>query len=910
MEFLGSILQGDTAILVFILICFVALMVMFYRVARGLDEISKELQSQRDDELKIIAVQSREHLALMVRYQREAIKILETLSQSVPVEPRPASKAEAVTQPAPAGAAIQAPEPPSPRADATAATSVAAGVAAGVAVVAMGEALAEDADAGVEMPDLDIVEELPASSVVETPVEEGFAEADYDISMEDEEEAEDAFISLDDEGDSDMDVSDLMDVEEDTSTAPVVEDEDALLIEDLLDAEADIEEPSPAAEIEEEEGVALEPDRFDLSKEEPEFLEEIEDIIESPALVSTEEEEGDLELGQFDLEMGGAEEVEEAALDISTDEQGDLELGQFDLEMGEPEEPEFEETVEQSALDAAVDEEELDLDLRMEEPEEIEPVAPPVVEEKGLDLGQFDLEMGEPEEELVPREDDEVAFDLDFGAEESEYPTEELEAEEPLLLSDVMEEEAPEVDELEVLEPESDLSDTAEDFEMELRPSIDEGASHSGVEFKPDDSVFSDSLGLVPEVDDLDETARDEELLGFTVEDRPVSPMPSMDDTMFEALNDELPGGPGRDAPSGVMDQEFSLLDEGEVDEGPLFTEQDDLFVDEEVTLEDEADITSELPGAHQLSEFSLEDDVEFAETDEPDEQHVDFGPEDDDQELDLLIENLVDVSDDESQPDDELPEFETELILDDEEEPETMLDIPENRPQPRQEMPDVISMDDEDEDSDLAATLSMEDFDAIMGDTPGGALGTAAPFDVSAPDPDFIDDDEDLLVIMEEDEDGDLSFEDLPPGTHTVDSGELRKTRNMNETIQDLTLNSPEEASAIAGEVDFNITQETDAEDDSFSLGDLDLLLEDDDVPQQAPPKAPKPAARPRDEVDSLQLSDDDIEIDFDLGPQEPSQPAKSAAPASKKPMDWQQTVADEEDLIDFIIDDDEDKR
>jgi hypothetical protein len=723
MEILGSLLQGDTAILVFILICFVALMVMFYKVARGLDEVSKALDSQRDEEMKVIAVQVRENLALLVRYQREANKTLEALAASGAVggartsEPR-TTPSEHETPPVSPLREQAGPK----RAVAAAAAGLAASVAmAGVADTSGGEEAPDegvsfDLEPGLVEPEAAVLDsdadgdELDDFQVAPEPME---AEEPLTAALLGVEKDEHSFISLAEEGGEDeFDVSDLMDIEDESLGAPEVQEED----DDLL--------PEP------------EEMRFDEPEE---------------------------------------------------DQGGDADLPHLD---------------EQLTVDS--------ISFSREQEERL-------------------AEGTEPEE------------DLDLG-----------------------------FDEATEVEEESRTQGLAGD----------------------EDLVFSDSLGLVPDVDDLsDDTGPQLESLTFSPSDEEVDVHPAsglqqtspMDETLLEAMDEEI----------GLPDEEIVLLESGDVEEDDsLLLAAEDIH--EEITTlpDDESDITIDRLDPHRPSEFSLQSETEAdaaEELEEPHEQHIDFGPEDDDQDLDMLIEDLVDVHEDDAHPDDDSPALETELVLDDEEdEPETVLDIPVAQGTLRPEAPTVISMDDEEED-DLGETLSLEDFETILEDRGPETASRARETET----------DEDILEITAEDDDIDLDVVHF--GVGQEEQGDFDQPL-LDETVPDISV------SEFAPDVGRGLKQsgQEQARDDdvSFDLGDLDLLLEDN-LEEPAPGR--KQVSGERSEKPPMQFSAEDMDLDFDYEPEPP--PARDN-PVSPSGKDARQTAKDEDDFIDFIIDDEEEGR
>ncbi len=721
MEILGSFVQGDTAILVFILICFVAFMVMFYRVTRGLDAVSRALDSQRDEEMKVIAIQVRENLALLVRYQREANKALEALTaagtEHLPQDVEPGSapirKREEIAAPKPLDRA----EPK--RAVVAAAAGLAAGAVAGVAMAELSDkaVIEEEPEADVSF-DLDQGPEAsePISRMAGEPLGDFQIRVDPSEAMapkeapavalhEVEEEAQ-SFISLDDvaEGDE-LDVADLMDIE-DTFGAP-----------------------------------------------------EVSEIADTRPHEVQQAETGDS--GDADLLL----------LDEQLDDSVDF----------------FRQQPQVRADEALAREDEIDLGL--------EELAEPVVSAP-----------------VAGRDRDE-------------------------------------------------------------------------------DLVFSDSLGLVPDLEDIpDETGPEEERQAFSfgheevdVLAGPLEPaVSSMDETMLEALDMEEVGLP---------EEDIVLLDADAAEEDDsILLGEDDIHHEITIQPDDESDITIDHLDPNRPSEFSLEQETEVEtvdEQEEPGEQHIDFGPDDDDHDLDLLIENLVDVHEVDSQPDDDMPALETELVLDDEEEePETVLDIPMVQDMTRPEAPKVISM--EDEEDDLGQTLSMEDFEAILEESAGGKGQAVSETQIA---------DEDLLVITEDEDDFELEGVDFGGGA--ADRGRYDEPV-LDETVPDLSVSefSPLKVKGVD-----EVGKQEDADEESFDLGDLDLLLEDSEV-QPLPARKSMPEQRA--ERPPLQFSTEDMELDFDYSPE----PPVKAGAASPKARDLQQTAEDEDDFIDFIIDDDEEER
>lgn len=721
-------MQGDTAILVFILICFVALMVMFYKVARGLDEVSNALDSQQDEEMKVIAIQVRENLALLVRYQREANKALEALVASGVVGGAQTSEPR-TTPPEPEKALVspQQEHAVPKRAIAAAAAGLAAGAAAGVAMAGLAEK-----PGGEEAPDEDVSfdlergllepevavrdsdaygEDLDDFQVAPEPVE---AEEPLTAALLGAEQDERSFISLaEDSADDEFDVSDLMDIEDESFGAPKALEEEDDLLSDADDA----------------------------------------------GFEETEEDHG----GDEDL--------------LLLDEQlSDDSIGFFQ---------------EQEERPAKVSEPEDDLDLGLDEATEVE----------------------------------------------------------------------------------------------------EESRTHGVV--GDEDLVFSDSLGLVLDVDDLSDDVEPQlEGLIFSRSHEEVDVLPApeqqrtspMDETLLEAMDEEI----------GLPEEDIVLLEYGDVedDDSMLLATED---IHEEITTlpDDESDITIDRQDIHRPREFSLQPDTDFdavEEPEEPHEQHIDFGPEDDDQDLDMLIEDLVDVHEDDSHPDDDSPALETELVLDDEDdEPETILDIPVARGVLRPDAPTVISMDDEVDD--LGQTLSLEDFETILEEGASQAASMA---------PETETDDDDLLEITAEDDDLDLDMVGFGGGHE--EQGDYDQPL-LDETVPDISVLdfAPDVGKGVKQS---GLEQAQDSDEVSFDLGDLDLLLEDS-VDEPAP--ARKHVSGEGVDKLPLQLSAEDMELDFGYEPESPPAQAKVASPAGKN---VRQTAKDEDDFIDFIIDNDEEER
>lgn len=730
MEILGSYLQGDTAILVFILICFVALMVMFYKVARGLDEVSKALDSQQDEEMKVIAVQVRENLALLVRYQREANKALEALVASGAAGGARTSEPKTTTPESEKALFSSRQDHVVPK-RAVAAAGLAVGAAAGVAMAGLAakpgseeasdEDVSFDLEPGLMEPEAAVRdsdaygEDLDDFQVASEPAE---AEEPLTAALLGEENDKRSFISLaEDNADDELDVSDLMDIEDESFGAP-----------------------------------------------------------------TTLEEEGDL---LPHTEDAGFEEAEE-------DHGGDEDLLLLDEQLS----------------------------------------------------------------------DDSISF----FQEREERPAK-------------------------VSEPQDDL-----DLGLDEATGVEDAVRTYGVTGE-EDLVFSDSLGLVPDVDDLSDDVEPqlEGLMGArSHEEVDVLPAPEqqrtspMDETLLEAMDEEI----------GLPEEDIVLLESGDVedDDSMLLAARD---IHEEITTlpDDESDITIDRQGIHGPREFSLQPDTDFdrvEEPEEPHEQHIDFGPEDDDQDLDMLIEDLVDVHEDDSHPDDDSPALETELVLDDEDdEPETILDIPVARGVLRPDAPTVISMDDggDGEEDDLGQTLSLEDFETI--------LEEGAPAAVSM-GPETEGDDDDLLEITAEDDELDLDLAGFGGGNE--EQGDYDQPL-LDETVPDISV-LDFAPNAGKGSKQSGLEQTQDVGEVSFDLGDLDLLLEDS-ADEPAPPRKQIPGERA--DKPPLQFSAEDLDLDFGYEPEPPPAQAKVVSPGGKDPR---HTAKDEDDFIDFIIDDDEDGR
>lgn len=87
-----TMLQGYTPLMLFVLLCLLALLIMFYRTLRGLDELLARLRSERENMGEQLFTMNL-RLEDLVRIQSESARTLRLLSgepiASRPAEPSP-----------------------------------------------------------------------------------------------------------------------------------------------------------------------------------------------------------------------------------------------------------------------------------------------------------------------------------------------------------------------------------------------------------------------------------------------------------------------------------------------------------------------------------------------------------------------------------------------------------------------------------------------------------------------------------------------------------------------------------------------------------------------------------------------------------------------------------------------------
>lgn len=1063
MEILGQLLQGYTPILLFILICFAALLVMFYKVVRSLDDVARTVTQDRES-LHESVRQISDMLVMLARKQVEVGNALQKLGASD------------VTSP------VSSPEQPvkheetEKHDDLDAALAMAAGTVLHEAAQDMAapaappqesqpaphdsekeaedEYLAELFNAPRDDESDHIASDLSLGHVIED-------EDDYDMTMTAESlqvapESEESVLEVpEDEADFTLDgpsgvaedAPDFMepsteDIDEALITPPEEDDEIA-----LIEPPEDDDEIVVAAPVEEPAGDDLFLEGPEISEESPE-VEQSGDTLagDDDAVVFTlaEEEEpaaterewvGEEDLGGMDLPEPGMPEQEppapeesavhlgafdresedDAAIDFSleaTDSESGPLLTETEQEVAEVEESEAEEAepgdsepgdseedvmlldepLHASALDGAVsDSMDVDLDLDATEPDAgfaaafvPEPEAD-LEEEPVQEPGMATLEV--PDEEESIQFDQTMDEDLDIIVESKQEVAEDDLLEDPHSADFSLETPDAPVAPPEMLHEEQETRVTFEEaveFNLTDEDETDAAAApEEEGEYDLDmaeEDMFSDSLGIVPEMYEEDSTdafsetfdadtvaaapfaettddADDLEIPGIEVDEDEaiVFDTAAPEDDLPVAAEEDMATGPttldlgmagdleeeledadamvdfemaappeearsqpmeafnGMDADAlDAMNQDVDVdfdEDEEEIDLDADLHESGDssdfnLFGDEaqgeDITPEDEADISLGAALAEE-DEFTLSDD-------EPTEQHVDITDADaQDQHLDVLIEDLMDVEEDHAQPDDDLPVFDTEIVLDEEEddEPETILDLSSQRPM-RQAPPSVISMDeDEDEDEgELNFSLAEDDDEDIpdIPDIPNVAGGMTDKLEA--------EDGEEELSFSQVDEEEEAVLNFNAPDLEDMESlQEVDDADDGGDADQELSLSFEDDDFAIIPEEDTGDDLDQTMPDlspmmgggarnlggggEDLDLTDLDIVIEpggDMDAPEADQGDAPRDVL-----AAALEFEDEDA-------PAQRRMPRKDAGATPRKPPQ------DDDFDIDFVLDDEDD--
>lgn len=677
MEILGSLLEGYTPILLFILICFAALLVMFYRVVRSLDDVIRAVSQDRDA-LQDSVLQIRDQVGLLIQHQADANAALQKIVVGGVRQATPVSAYEEETYPPGQAVQVEAPQHGGAYTSAVAG-GAALGVAAGVAAQHDFETpsfVEEDYESVVEEPEFD--EYAPLSGLEmddvfpppEPPEEPSVSEPSAEVSTADDEDI-----------DIDFSLDDVI-VTGKEAPEPGVDD---------FDVEEDVPEIEPVSLQEEEVAVS---DDFLMS---PEMEEEQASVAEPVAAPAAGEEEPELEFALDDLDLVSVEsqtltesEIDELELSLTSDDES------IETEVRDEGAPAPLREAESGA--SVADEEDV---LLLDAPFD----AGQIVSEAPSSAGKERFEPGVTDEFSLTSEELADIEELATPVEAAEVEQEETAAD--FLLSD--------------------------DDELREEPQSRMG----GV----DKDLFADSMGIVPEMPETPEIeeGRDFHFSNTEGEGIPLEAMDAgMDETMIEAMK--------RDVNLDVAlaeDEEEIHFDTSEDTGG--WADKDDL-----------GDISIGADREEAASRFSADEEDE-----EPQEQHVDFAKiDEEDQDLDLLIENLSEVDmdlalDEETHPDDEAPDFETELVLEEDDEPETELDLGRFQRPERSAPPQVISMDDEDDFSldDLGVMLEQD-----TGDTsPMSGQPVAGQEDRIAPAAHIEAEDEGGLELLLDDADEDV---------------------------------------------------------------------------------------------------------------------------------------------------------
>ncbi len=768
MEILGAMLQGYNPILLFILICFAALLVMFYRVLRSLDDVIRVLHPEQDS-LQEHVTQIRDQLVLLVRSQAETTATLQRLAEAERSLP-PRVEAPAAPRPAPQ-VWDESPPPAAPTrggfesAPPSAAVGVAAGVVAGAATAAAMAAptLAEpEPEATLHLDEEEVFTLDWSSDTAEETAPQQERELLFEPVYEEPAEAPE----------------------------PEAEAEDLLLLSDEDDHVSPFAtgEPAPASPPLAESLEEYPLDVSDMDLGEP--LSEDELLLEAPA--DAEETAPPAPMHGNEAELAGLE-------DLLLPGFGPEEEADTGLVLGEPDRDE----TDLGELDFS------DLEATAEVPEHFDAAAPLLDAElddfgalEAQTLGDEELsfipvpeaEAGpefEPEPELAA-DDHEGFLDLDLTVEpaavpqEDEHPDDVLLLDEPLPATPEPEAAVPpglqdeDEEDIIVFQPRPQVAEQAVPAPPAVQPEEHEEAEDliltdfSRLSGRPPEAqaapepeagelgdLFSDSLGIVPELDEPEPVA-------------PAGPDPAGAREALQALHEGLDEADldalNRDADLDLALGEEDLEEELDLDihaaSGPMehgaHAALDDITLgdmavgdeaDDGLSYADEADIGFGEPveDSFGLPEAELDE--------EPTEQRVEFSQlDDEDQDLDQLIEHLSDLELDleDEHPDDESPDFHTEIVLEEDDEPETELDIPLVR-RVGQTPPEVISMDDG-EDLELSDDAGFAIDDAESEPQPQSALAPKGDPALSDAELDELALGE-LELILEQDTDQDRGF-------------------------------------------------------------------------------------------------------------------------------------------------------
>lgn len=901
MEFLESLLQGYTPILLFILICFAALLIMFYRVVRSLDDVVRAVTQDREaahDTVKEI----RNLLEILVHRQADGAS---------PGGAQPQARV-------PGERSGHAPEPPFPSEPSPFDVAVAGGVgaAAGAATLAAG---ALSKDESLPPPTFEDSGDQEAEDAQDSPdLNEAVTNTRFGFGQLDEIAPPPGPASFPEQSASTPDEEEDSEPEFEMGQSPFREEIGGGEADEEIDDETD-DELSFSLDDGEDDALSFSLDDDDVSSQAvsatvPEAGIEMEEIEELPDV--------------DDVAVAEVREQEEPDVSLSGEDDDDLVFSLDEEEEGEGG------VLDAAAVPGEAEGEELpELDFSLD--------APDVAEEPVAAAQEATAPVAEDVDEA---EDDGLFFSLDDekGDEAQAFPEEPSvsspDEDDILLLDEPLEEDpnisasVPEAREQSSVAPEldADLFEQIPDLEEEVEEVEDIVFSGAGIE-EPDqtpgadallesgegeaaeEDMFSDSLGIVPDFGDEEQASAS---LGSMSEDE-VIVAPTTDEEESESVGDtkplsdeELFDAMGQELEVDVVDEE---PDQGEtisldVDDNDLDIplaepeEHDDAFSIEDISLdevspEDEADIVVHQDTEHEFTfDQAQESSQDVAATapvtpspdqpaassseavfeDEPTEQHVDFAPADgEDHDLDLLIEKLSDVELDEGKPDDEAPDFETELVLEDEEEePETELDIPVAREGKAAVPPPVINMD--------------EDEEAMAVDIPAPARsGHDVTHDLGASDDDFSLDD--LGVVLDDEQVEEKSGDDAELELLPHDVFEDEEAAGLGF--------SPHGAGGKSSAAPML------EDDDLLSLEDIDLV---DDSEDQGFDMDSDPflATQQMDGLDDL--ASFDAQGDAQTAPEDTGKAGQAPAPAKNKPRGQAKNDDDLDMDIDFVLDDD----
>ncbi len=783
MDLLNSIMSGYTPILIFIFLCFAALLIFFIKLSRSLEELIRIARYDRTALMDQLAVMQ-SSLQDLIYYQADVCNILRGVSEedtSTPIE--------ANDQPS---FPTEGPEQGPAYAEGTQASTAgaAAGALAGTAAGLVGGTILSEQTPGTE-----------DSAFGDIPDFADLAD-DADMILDDEiaEEPQDLDLGNDDLlGDFDLTLGDTM-----TPDSGNQDDYDAMASETMEFNDEDYAQYSTAlAEKQAKEDFKITPDTSELDKQ----IEEQDDDMLT------------FDLDDIPDESGNDIAREVPGLDLSSDSfskpvQDD---GEFSLNLGDAgtAETDFQDQMvltEVGDISDVQGPDMLDLSDDPWKPQEVSDV-----EELELSLDDDDLE---PESELEPAWEPQPEPESEPALDQGELDQSELVDltfhEEPEAQVTIATNE--EDDSVYLLdEPLTSEDESPASFDMQDLD-LGEAMSPAAPLSEDDELDFDLTNDTIKEGPPAYETITDDVLNGDIVMDFPTE---ATDDT-----GEETEAADEFDVEPQQIDLDFQLEDESESDQGAIIQHP---------------------PHEQEFALPGIDEDVDDEYEDDEDEDVImmeDDDAEDDDHDLDQLVDNLLDVPEDVSHDSDteDNAELESAIILDDDDDDELAAtsddSVAESMvPQPDDE--DMLPESDfaEDElvvDADAPEPIEFSDADEddeLVLDLDQSPLAEAPETEYSEAPQEGLDDEEmstqDMMLTLDETLELDQtaaqkqdSAEDAFEGTDDLLTDNASSHEFLLEGLMDLPAHEDEHDFSFSGG----------QPEDPFSMQDLDITILDQD--------------------------------------------------------------------------------